>query len=756
MRTAGLAAILMVATSLHAARFDIVRRGEPVSGAEVCVFAAPGADTLLTRFFGDRGVRCAPADAEVELGPGWWNVFAKRGNDLVSERVELVDSTAQRVKLELVEAAAMGLGSWNYVWVPRTASAFPLYANALVPAGRVIPLVVGDMGIRFVGPSMTLVAGELRKLEEPSRPDKLVDAVVPVLFQSVPEDSSDPPMIEVIDYGGHSYRPEAMLERKDVETRQALLFYRNIRFSQLTTRVRGERWKSSDTSFDRLNLDIAVVPREPVVVRPSTKVAVHWWTAQDLRALADTQRLCRRESERDRERISEFSAKLLFCGDDYRKMNSYVSSRQCKEVASRSLSPFVNRGDAIFEDVAAGVYFVKIGMPRLPSLEKRVEIGARGINDLDFELHWFTFYGRVTIHDEPVMAEIYGTASDRTGRYEAVLARDPKTNPETILSCDGAIRYTIVPDYGPVENSAFDVDIAQNRIVVEVVEAGTEKPIRDAQVSMSATFNDEPEAAHFAGPAGKTDIEGRLVIEPVLTNKNIAICASTPDHDGKCADTFQMGEQKLRIVHIPLLRSVKRAWRIVSPYPIANGEVVWVTRDGRISEIVRDIDTEGGFISKVIHGPDETLSFGAPAHPLFVASHAAFMDGGEIVVPQAPRRTIEIALDSAERENAWVALRIGQSVATINVIGWHQMRRRMQGVLAPGHVATIPDVLVTGPVRVILVPFSVMAAHPNVELPMIPEMGSLPQQDLGDRGAVTFGGRTPRAITAPPASTSSR
>jgi hypothetical protein len=138
--------------------------------------------------------------------------------------------------------------------------------------------------------------------------------------------------------------------------------------------------------------------------------------------------------------------------------------------------------------------------------------------------------------------------------------------------------------------------------------------------------------------------------------------------------------------------------------------------------------------------------------------HPRVNDGEDLIVrvPTAPRRTFQVFLSEDEKEGAFIALRVGQVIISINVLGWHLDRHDLQSPLQPGHSVVIPDILATGPIRVILVPGLMTLQYPEIELPHVPEMGTFPQQDLGDRDTITFGGQTPRAITAPPVSPSSR
>jgi hypothetical protein len=322
-------------------------------------------------------------------------------------------------------------------------------------------------------------------------------------------------------------------------------------------------FSSRASSIDVVTRAVAVAIRTFVQTAPKPqtppRVTLHWWTTANLAQLAAPPHDCSPETSPKKE---VFQATLLFCGDDARKLNKYIHASDCRAIGERALAMDVLHGEAVFDDVTPGVYLMQVSYPSLPILKKQFEVVARGGADVDFELRWFTFFGKVTRDGQPVMASLYGTVSDPvTGRYDAVLPRDPRENPVEVATCDGAVQYTIVPDAAPAENAAFDIEIARNRIDVKVVDAETKMPIADAMVSLAASVDDDPSVAHFAGPAGKTDERGLFVIEPVLANKELHICASTDAHERACAEPFRMGKSKQRGIRLELARVVKRRGR---------------------------------------------------------------------------------------------------------------------------------------------------------------------------------------------------
>jgi hypothetical protein len=755
MRTLIYSLALLAASTLHAARFEVVRNGVAVEGAEVCLFRAGAVGSPVTRFFASPEVTCSPASGDVAIGDGAWNAFARKGTALISERVELVtadEAKAKRPRLELVDAAALDRkvaeGERPFVWIPRTRSALPVIGS--VPAAMVVPLVVAKGAIVRVDAPLTLAAGETRTLDAAAARPGRVDVVVPVVFRTTPEGGGEAPEVAVVDPKGTRHAAAVPLARSDIQPGETLLFFREVPAGALTASLTGARWKDVESKLEPGSVRVVLGP--PIEARATTKLTLHWWTPVNPATLAETQRTC---TENPQAAIP-FQARLLFCGDDKGALNAAIGSQDCTAAGERPLTLDALRGTATFEDAAAGVYMVEVAYPRLPAIRKKIEVAAKESTDVDVELRWFTFYGRVTRGGEPLAAELFGTVSDpETGRYQAVLPRNPETNPTRLRTCDGGMKTYFVPDQGPVENAAYDIDIAANRIAVDVVDAASKQPVPKLRVMLAAMKEDSPDAAYFSSTAGLTDEQGKLRIEPVIVNKRLLVCAVGEEYDRTCADPFTMGEAKEKSVRLEVQKIVRSTGRIVSPLPFEYGQLVWVTPAGTLSETVDGIDATGHFTYKKPHAEGEMLTFTAENHPLVAMLQPRVADGEELVIriPSAPRRTFRVSLSEDSREEgAFIALRIGgsivSSIVSVNALSWHLQRRGLQSSLMPGHSTTVADILATGPIRVILVPFSMAARYTGrVELPLVPEIGTFPQMDLAEAEVVVFGQDHPRATT---------
>src|SRR5689334_12359079 len=132
--------LLTIAVPASAARFNVTFEGKPVSRAQVCASRAGDTASPVTRFFTGTATLCYPADGEVKLLPGAWNVFARRGADLISDTVVLASGGESKTyDLPLIAAASVEHDDQPlYAYVPATGAVIPV--SDVVPATRLVPL----------------------------------------------------------------------------------------------------------------------------------------------------------------------------------------------------------------------------------------------------------------------------------------------------------------------------------------------------------------------------------------------------------------------------------------------------------------------------------------------------------------------------------------------------------------------------------------------------------------------------------------
>lgn len=562
------------------------------------------------------------------------------------------------------------------------------------------------------------------------------DVAVPLVFVSLPDGSSEPPDVALIDADGRRHTPHVRLTKRDVRLGTTQLLFCDVGPAPLTATLSGARWKDVELPIEE------GAPPKPLRAEATTKLTVHWWTLSDPVALAAQLRSC----ERDKQPAKPPTATLMRCADQVPgREERFIDKEDCVEVASQPLDVSLLRGTVTFEDVAAGLYFVRFMLPKLPQLWRGVEARPSESSTADAELRWFTFFGRVTRGGEPVAVRLFNTVSDaEDGRYVAVVERQPEIEPDTLTSCDRKLRYDYVPESKPVENAAFDIDIPVNRLVIDVVDAATRKPIPRAFLNFGALSDPKAMQAYFSHKIPLRE-DGHFEIAPVVPTQPLHVCASADEYENQCVEPFTMGKTKEKQVTLALEKLVTRRGRIIGggSGKIERGRLIWYGREGTMREMVVRFDDDGSFTYKRPHAEGEIVVFVAANRPLYAFAQPALTPDQtfEIHIPAAPVRTFQVSLaQTFAEEVAFLALRIGDVIVPMSALSFHGQARGLDFTLSPGMTRSVPQVLETGPIRVMLIPLSMLQRYGGapIELPLVPEASSLPQQDLGARDAVTF------------------
>lgn len=581
--------------------------------------------------------------------------------------------------------------------------------------------------------ALVLTAVALHAAGAPER----VDVIVPIVFGAEPY--RELPQVTLTDADGLEHMPATPLRAGERH-----VVFCEIPRGTLTATLSGKRWKTVTATIEP-PADAATFVAAKLDAIPTTKLIVHWWTMRDLASLVPRKHDCGAEEEGDEKKETRFVASIAHCpGERAAFDRGHYHRAKCTLFAEQELPLDAIRGEAVFEDIPAGLHVLEIHYPGLPRLSRAVEVFGKESNDFDMELRWFTFYGKVTRGGEPLHAQVWDTVTDpETGHYSAVFRRDPKTNTSSVVTCDDSLVWLFIPDPPPVENAAYDIEIPDNKVVIDVVDADSRQPVENADVHYSALIDGEKDAAHFGGaPAGKTDAEGRVVIAPVLMNKRLGICASRDDYESRCSEHFVMKDAREKRIELALAKVVLRHGRIVPGGPFRMGRLVWVNAAGQFTEHITRFDDEGRFTYKKAHAEGETAVFSASNRPLYAFRQPRLAEGEELVIrmPNAPVRSFDVKLAEGSRDKGPLALRIGDAIVSINILSWHHDFRDSDTSLDPGQTARILDIYATGPIRVILVPWEIVERYSpqNIEPPFVPELGSLPQQDLGEREAIVF------------------
>lgn len=746
------AAVLFFAIDASATRFEVTSAGAPVEGAEVCLFAAADRIDPVARYFTRPAVTCRAANADTAIPNGDWNVYARRGKDLISDRAELLSSSAKSLRFELFPAARVNVsepakGSVLVAWIPRTQSAVPI-VDGVVPADTlVLPVIVKGGKIAATAEPLTIATGSTANIAIATPAEKRANVLVPVVIRSVPEEGSTSPVIVLTDRAGSAHKSELPI-RTAAKDAVALAFFRNVLAEAATIAATGSRWKSADVKIDPKGG--LLVSDRPVTVDATSKLTVHWWMPLDPASLRVDSGAC------DAPEPPSFRAEEMATGKTFKvTLSISVDPRsrpvQYVEFASRELPMNELKGNVEFEGVPAGPHYLEFAFPGLPVVSRPVDVTTKSSSEADAEVNWLSFFGCVTRGGKPVHARIFATVTDpQTGRYVAVVTHLPGKQMHYISSCDGKFSpYKFVPDVAPVENAAYDVDIPENEVSVDVADKKSCAPVQGATIRLAAAMPDDQSkrAMHFAGPAdgpNKTDENGHVTIGPVLTNRELLICAEQDDYLTGCAERFTMKEAS-KSIRIELEKSLKLRGLVSVGVALekAMAMVVWFTPSGEIDEMVRKIAPDGTFVYTKAHAEGQVAAFISAVTPLYVFLQPHLDDGEifQIAFPPVRTRSFAVSIPEGSPMHGNLGLKVGDLFVSLNALAWH-LGPRLHAVnllMSPGKTLQIPDILETGPISAVLIPDVPPSSSGPYFDPMFgPARNSYPRKPLGEANAIVF------------------
>lgn len=713
-------AVLLIATDIPAAQTRVLFDGKPVEGAEVCFFKAGG---LLPA----SEVTCRAASEGAPKGE--WAIFARQGEAFVSDRISDVSADVTVVR------AAKISGGVSLVYVPRTRSLLPVRDGVIPAETDVVPLSVASGKIAAFGSPVNARPGETAAATFFAPHNGRVH-VVAIVTAAAGSDSGVAPPSVTIRSGERVQKPIDPLRATDAKP--ALLFFPDTLVNGSRLVLSGSRWKSIEAA---ITAKAPVVTLDPLIATQTSNVEVSWWTPIDLGALSQSTGDCTTSKAtmlfEKPTTEKEFVAILEACREP---------RGSCTEAARRQLPTGALRGSVTFEDVAAGAYVLGFHYPGLPPIEISVDVLTRDKTHVDAMLRYVTFFGKVTRGGKPLHARVFGAVTDpNTGAYNAAVTKLPHAgNPTDVLPCDGSAPYRFVPEDAPKENAAFDIEVPDNRIMIEVHDRETGAPVGGANIGMSALMAGDTDRAHFAGIAGTADADGKITLGPVLDNRRIRICADREDYERECAPDFEMAGLSEKSVRLDLKRVQIRQGRVEGGAG-RFGWVIWFSpQTGTLTEMIRSFKDDGSFTYKKEHAPGEIVVVSAADRPLYAFLQPALERDAlfDIVRPPVTVRTFTVALaeTSNERQGAWPALLIGDVIVPVNALNWHLAPRfHALAPLRPGRSVVISDILQTGAIKVILVTEAGALRHsPQVELPLVPEFRVFPRQDLGTADTIVF------------------
>jgi len=772
----------LIGVAAQAATFRLEFEGAPVAGGEVCISDARSLDDPLERMTTFTRVRCVPANGDVALPAGDGNLFARHADGYVSRRalviregrvegdqrvIELERAARLRLEFSLTKSETVG------VYVERSGVVLPVVPGeneVLVASGTpLFPLLMEGGVVRGIGAEVFVDEGKVLALLRPGTAKGKVDFAIGLVpdrsaFERIPAGERAPGKVELV-AGDLPSAAAANRAAPAFRGEEAIALFRHVAptMASGTVRVAGAGWSSTGGELKEFRAE------GPLRIAPTTTLTVRWSLFDDVVGLAEqlgrAPRCLRLEAAAPQKfdvpgvAESGLSLTLARCpGLQAGTAARSVGKSRCASLQAVTIDETKMAGAQTLNDVAPGVYLLRLGYGSLPAAFETIEVA--GVDSrASIELRFDRWFGKVTRDREPFFAHVGigegATTDPATGEYFAVSTPVPPPPPDVarrmfsdpppidVIGCDSEIELLFAPDERPVPNTRFDIEIVPNTIVVNVVDAKSSKAIGDAKIVYGVYRRDIPDGVLFGGEFGKTDESGNFTLSDVPRRREIELCALRDDYRKRCAERFVMSTEREKSITIALEAVDIRKGRVLHP-AVGGGSVIWYRPDGRALESAA-IAADGAFTFKDPHAPGEVVAVVSAGAPLLVLRQPALQDGEpfEIAFPAAPVRSFNVSLSPEAKEvKGFVSLSVGDIVVPLNVLSKHMQLRGVRPLfLSPGEIA-VRDIVASGPVAFIFAPISwaeTYGGDGTIDYFYLPAAAALPRVPAGAGPNVVVG-----------------
>lgn len=752
LRAAAVVLLALATPPLRASvREEFVVRvgGQPTPGAEVCFYAVSDDASPLDRYLQGDETRCMSADSVIDIPPGRWAYYARKGDALVAMDATLlaVRSAAGpdvfgKTPVDLRPAATLDLRAasatlrsdeWLALYVsndhtPYLPTIVPVRrgtATALVPANvSVLPLVVRSRRVIDVGAPVSLKEGEQGVLNAP--PAAKANRATVLGWVEFDERAKDPdgpwdrmpaPVASLETADGGRIGPLLAL-RPGFGAHDALLAFRDVPFGKTTLRIGGDVWRSDTVALEVIGSGVAIPPRG-LITAPAAQLTVRW--GQDLPPGPVSGADCLgAEAPQLTEKPAVFSVRVLSCPALQPGLPaSGVDLAQCTTVRTEAVDQSARV--SVLRSLPPGRYLVSAGRSVVPQKLAAVTLGAGERVEIMADTPGFFVYGRISQDGEPLRARLTfatGTAvSDDTGNYVAHLDGDPRALPITVSRCDSKdVLYTDFPEAPLLSSQPHDIDITSNSLQVTVLDADTRRAVPDAHLQVAALNKGEEDAGEFVGGSHRTDERGEAVVTNLPQTRRVVVCAVKDGYERGCAAPLQLGDKKAAATTVALKYKDRFHGHVAGA---VRGRVFFVRADGTVAERAL-IGPDGSFGFRTAHGAPEYLVVVSDLPLAVVSLPATIPEPWEVAVPVAAVRNIDVSIaKQTAQPDAYLGLVVGGRYVPNQAFSFHQTLRGQDSDVYGGGPLAIPNILATGPITVILGP-------PPTEVPEGPDFFTIP------------------------------
>lgn len=745
-------------------QFRAEREGRVVENARICVAPfvpgpallsegsayEPGLEEYIDRFLRAGTPRCYDIATPLLFTEGAYNLYAE-SSDAVSVHPDAVAVVGKadrilRQTLRLLPAARIDLSSYRALAEegdvlvahfpnesieesPPTFRAIPEEQDTiLVPTGAsIIPMIVNGGTIRLVGQAVTAEEGQVVRAQYEGSPGRKA-----VTFTSVRRDDSalEAPELEVRYSNGELQSVEGLSYFQ-------MHILEGVPIGPTRAEIGQEGWTTDVIEwYVSASESVSVAPRILRVGPKPAKLIARWTILQELPMFGTED--CQSDSEGGpREKVSA-TLTVARCRERSARIGHGCSTEWQKTLPDGSL-------EGIAEvELKPGSYVAELRQgPFLDSATfSLVSPDDRG--EVDLGIHLRLIHGEVVRNGQGVQSivQLPGVAvlSDENGTFSVPVSPIPRWSPIVAFPCDSDVSGAYFPTEELSEFTTYRIEIPTNRLQVEVRDLGSGKPVPEVELSLTAAGGRFGDEVQFRLDMEPTDSRGLSSAEALPADRPLELCASARAHEDQCLEIPALRLDEDRHVELAISGKELISGRFQGIVGVDLGRL-YLTRDGMILDRVT-VEPDGTF--EVRRPPaGSQLIFVSRSHPLYVTTDV-LPDGEELVLKQpvgvvAGPITISLSRES-DRRDAPIGLSIGSSVIPSEVLQRYALLRRLPVTLQPGQRLTLPDVVFTAPVEVMLwfspvqSPFPLGAPDPF----LVPEVRRLADRDILTQPGTVF------------------
>lgn len=701
-------------------QFVVRHGGETVTGAQVCMFPAPGlgGDDPIPKYFASNEIRCLPADEILTVPEGNWAYFATAGKYVSAGAIAGV-SGDQRVSIDVVDSVPLDVsnviptlpkGAFLVLYFVRPATSLPVRSgetSVRIPA-RAPWLPVISNGTQIIGIGSLHKGGDTPEVltADEFRKSSTRDVVTSIRWPKEGNRDSirknPPPRVRLRLPAGDELRP---LVESGSTYSDGIIVFKDIPSNAGSVSIEsgGDMWETRAVKVSMTGGNVVNAP--PLDESPAGAVELAL-TIDSRLATAPATPSCG-TSARDAEK-NEIAITVSRCSDLTAGMTSgeLANAGHCSTVASRDVIPADAVKPVTLGTLGPGLYRLGIKAPRLRPVYSVITVEAGRRLFVERQLTYVTVFGTVRRGADPVAAKIdFGVgetvSAAASGSYAAMLNEAPNQHVVTVTPCDGSDAFRFVPEQPIVAGSTFDIDIPRNAVHLSLHDSMSHQPVAGAKTLLRINFSVDGKAFPLSKGGPVSGADGVAVIPTVPARRSMTACASHEDYERACSQAFELDTSETKDIPLELRKLAKAAGRIVSPHSLDGALLFWSTAEGRVTEM-DVVNADGTFKYDAPHTQAEHVVLTGPSHPLTVLPAALPDDSGvvQITVPGAAARTVTVSTSDTVDKDALLGVAVGDLVVPDAAFARHQAFRNTYPFVVDHGPAVIRDVLATGAVRV--------------------------------------------------------